>query len=124
MKTPYIDRTNIISKYKERRQGRNVLLFGRDTEADAHSRAQIRTMYDGDLLVQGDVLVSYIPARSGTSVGQAHERCPGMRIGLYISHAWYRYYENRTSNSHDGTPRQSPLYPCLYVSYHTADLGD
>lgn len=55
---PYIDRTNIVARYKERRFGRNVVLFGRDVEADANSRSSTRQMFDGDLLVHGDVLVS------------------------------------------------------------------
>ena len=57
MSTPYIDRTNIIARYRERKQGRNVVLFGADTEADANSRSNIRGMFDGDLLVHVDLLV-------------------------------------------------------------------
>ena len=33
------------------------MLFGRDTEADANSRASARSMFDGDLLIHGDLLV-------------------------------------------------------------------
>jgi actin-related protein 5 len=33
------------------------MLFGRDIEADANSRSNGRSMFDGDLLVHGDVLV-------------------------------------------------------------------
>lgn len=55
---PYIDRINMVSRYKERKFGKNVLLFGGDTDADANSRSNARSMFDGDLLIQGDMLVS------------------------------------------------------------------
>jgi actin-related protein 5 len=58
MPEPYIDRPNVISRYKERKLGRTNLLFGRDCEADANSRSNARTMFDGDLLVHGELLVS------------------------------------------------------------------
>ena len=57
MSTPYIDRLNVISKYKERKIGRNVLLFGRDSESDSMARSSTKQMYDGDILVHADVLV-------------------------------------------------------------------
>ncbi|WVN87297.1 uncharacterized protein L203_102475 [Cryptococcus depauperatus CBS 7841] len=53
---PHIDRLNVVSRYKERKFGKGVLLFGSDVEADANSRANARSMYDGDLLIQGDLL--------------------------------------------------------------------
>jgi actin-related protein 5 len=57
MSTPYIDRTNIVARYKERKIGKNILLFGRDVEADANSRSNTRLMYDGDMLIHQDMLV-------------------------------------------------------------------
>ncbi|WWC66880.1 uncharacterized protein I206_100787 [Kwoniella pini CBS 10737] len=56
MPTPYIDRPNIIARYKERKIGKNIMLFGRDTEVDANSRSNIRSMFDGDLLIHSDLL--------------------------------------------------------------------
>ncbi|WVQ80378.1 hypothetical protein IAT38_002483 [Cryptococcus sp. DSM 104549] len=56
MATPYVDRVNLVSRFKERKFGKNVMLFGRDTEADANARSNARSMFDGDLLVQGDIL--------------------------------------------------------------------
>ncbi|ODN97180.1 hypothetical protein I350_08160 [Cryptococcus amylolentus CBS 6273] len=53
---PYIDTLNQVSKYKDRKSGQNVLLFGSDAEADASSRSNTRSMYDGDILTQPDVL--------------------------------------------------------------------
>lgn len=58
MDTPYIDRPNIVSRYRERKIGRNTLLFGADCEVDANSRSQGRSMFDGDLLIHGDLTVS------------------------------------------------------------------
>ena len=60
MSEPYIDKTNIISRYKERKQGKNVLLFGRDTEIDANARTNAKQMFDGDLLIHGDILVGLV----------------------------------------------------------------
>ena len=57
MSSPYIDRLNVVSRYKERKQGRNIMLFGRDTEVDANARANVRQMFDGDMLIHGDLLV-------------------------------------------------------------------
>lgn len=71
MDTPYIDRPNVVAKYKERKHQRNVLLFGRDVEADANSRSSGRSMFDGEMLVHGDVLVSR-QYRACEVMGQAH----------------------------------------------------
>lgn len=57
MKTPYIDRTNVISRYKDKKHARQLLLFGKDCDVDAASRSNGRYMYDGDMLIQGDLLV-------------------------------------------------------------------
>ncbi|WVR03473.1 hypothetical protein IAU60_000464 [Kwoniella sp. DSM 27419] len=56
MSTPYIDRPNLIARYKDRKQAKNILLFGRDTEVDANSRSNARQMFDGDLLIHADML--------------------------------------------------------------------
>lgn len=58
MESPYINRPNIVARYRERKLGRNTLLFGNDCEVDANSRSNGRTMFDGDLLVHGELLVS------------------------------------------------------------------
>lgn len=68
--TPYIDRINMVSRYKERKFGKNVLLFGGDTDADANSRSNARSMFDGDLLIQGDMLVSSFPSWRTNEVTQ------------------------------------------------------
>ena len=60
MSEPYVDRLNVIARYKERKYGKTCILFGKDGDADANSRSNIRPLHDGDLLIHGDMLVSYI----------------------------------------------------------------
>ncbi|ORY34334.1 putative actin-like protein ARP5 [Naematelia encephala] len=56
MSSPYVDRLNVISRYRERKNFRNLMLFGSDVDADATSRSNTRYMFDGDMLVHGDLL--------------------------------------------------------------------
>lgn len=105
MSEPYIDRTNIIARFKERKYGRNIMLFGRDCDADANSRSNIRAMHDGDLLIQGDMLVSLF----GQKTPEAEPA--GMRFGLYLLHPRHRYGHHRAPYSHDRTPSQPPVHP-------------
>lgn len=72
MATPYIDRPNVISRYKDKRYARQLLLFGKDCDVDATSRSNGRTMFDGDMLIQGDLLVSHLRASPYTF--RAHPR--------------------------------------------------
>ena len=58
MSTPYVDSPNVIARYRERKIGKNMLLFGNYVDADANSRSNTRNMFDGDLLIHGDLLVS------------------------------------------------------------------
>ncbi|WOO86060.1 Actin-like protein arp5 [Vanrija pseudolonga] len=58
MDTPYIDRPNIVSRYRDRKLLRNTLLFGNDVEVDANSRSNGRCMFDGDMLIHGDLMES------------------------------------------------------------------
>jgi hypothetical protein len=58
MAEPYVDRTNQVSKFREKKIGKHIMLFGKDTEVDTTARSSARPMFDGDLLIQGDVLVS------------------------------------------------------------------
>lgn len=58
MAEPYIDRANMVARYRDKKFGRQVLLFGKDVETDSGAKGNIRQMFDGDLLVQQDILVS------------------------------------------------------------------
>lgn len=55
---PYIDKNNLIARYKERKVGKNIMLFGKDVEADSNSRSNVRSMFDGDMLIHADIMVS------------------------------------------------------------------
>ena len=57
MSTPYIDRLNVVARFKERKQGRNIALIGKDTEVEANARSNARSMFDGDLLIHSEILV-------------------------------------------------------------------
>jgi actin-related protein 5 len=58
MSDPYIDRPNMVSRYKEKKFGRQYMLFGKDGDVDAMSRSSQKAMFEGDLLIQADILVS------------------------------------------------------------------
>ena len=84
MNEPYVDRLNLVSRYKERKYGKNIMLFGRDAEADANARSNIRQMFDGDLLLHVDMLVSHDRAlKAGIGL------IAGMRTGLRLRIARY-----------------------------------
>ena len=67
MPKPYIDRPSNVSKFKDRKNGRTITLIGKDTLIDANSRSNSRSMFDGDLLIAGDVLVSPTATRVMTT---------------------------------------------------------
>ncbi|THH17202.1 hypothetical protein EW146_g3566 [Bondarzewia mesenterica] len=47
---------NAVAKYKERKQGRQLLLFGEAFEAESGARGQVRTPWEGDVLLNFDAL--------------------------------------------------------------------
>jgi hypothetical protein len=47
----------MMARYKERKVGKNIMLFGKDVEADSNSRSSIRSMFDGDMMIHGEILV-------------------------------------------------------------------
>jgi actin-related protein 5 len=51
---------NIVSKYRERRSNRPLVLFGEAVDVDSTSKAQTRTAWEGDVLLNFDALVSNI----------------------------------------------------------------
>lgn len=50
--------TNLISKYKERRHNRPLVLFGDAVDVESGARAQARAAWEGDILLNFDALVS------------------------------------------------------------------
>ena len=51
---------NVVSRYKDRKQNRPVLLIGDAIDAESGARAQARTPWEGDVLLNFDALVSHI----------------------------------------------------------------
>jgi len=56
-KTPQVA-PNIVSKYKERKAGKQLLLFGDAVDAEGGARSQAKTPWEGDVLLNFDALVS------------------------------------------------------------------
>jgi hypothetical protein len=106
MSDPYVNRPNVIARYKEKKFGRQYMLFGQDGDVDAMSRSSQRTMYDGDLLIQGDLLVSW-----SVPVGWTYKLTPvGKRTGLYVLDVRYRYGQDISSCGHDRKARKPALH--------------
>ena len=51
--------TNVIAKYKERRNNRPLLLFSDGVDAESGARGQARTPWEGDVLLNFDALVRH-----------------------------------------------------------------
>ena len=51
---------NVVSRYKDRKQNRPVMLMGDAVDAETGARAQARTPWEGDVLLNFDALVSFI----------------------------------------------------------------
>lgn len=50
---------NAVAKYKERKFGKQLLLFGDDIESESGARGQAKTPWEGDVLLNFDALVSF-----------------------------------------------------------------
>lgn len=60
--------TNIVSKYKERKAGKQLLLFGDAVDAESGARSQAKTPWEGDVLLNFDALehaLDYVFIRLG-----------------------------------------------------------
>jgi actin-related protein 5 len=55
--TPYSS-PNAVAKYKERKTNRPLLLFGEAIDSESGARAQAKTPWEGDVLLNFDALVS------------------------------------------------------------------
>ena len=51
--------TNVVSRYKDRKQNKPVILIGDAVDAETGARAQARTPWEGDVLLNFDALVSF-----------------------------------------------------------------
>jgi actin-related protein 5 len=54
---------NTVSKYKERKTNRPMLVFGDAVEVESAAKTQIRTPWEGDVLLNFDALVSAMQPR-------------------------------------------------------------
>ncbi len=59
---------NIVSKYKERKAGKQLLLFGDAVDAESGARSQAKTPWEGDVLLNFDALVSAAGTPTGLRV--------------------------------------------------------
>jgi actin-related protein 5 len=50
--------TNVVARFKDRKSNKPVLLFGKNVETDSGARAQARTPWEGDVLLNFDAMVS------------------------------------------------------------------
>lgn len=85
---PHVARQSIISKFKDRKSNRQIMLFGEDVEVDAQARANIKSMWDGEALVNGEVLVSFL-----YSVLPAHTSWSKRLLGLQESTLDYAFLQ-------------------------------
>lgn len=69
---------NAVAKYKERRFGKQLLLFGEGIDSENGARGQARTPWEGDVLLNFDALVSSCDCWSrmwrGSSGGQCRSK--------------------------------------------------
>lgn len=85
--------TNIVSRYKDRKQNRPVMLLGDAIDAETGARAQARTPWEGDVLLNFDALVSLSshlqtpkdPARCLHRLEPKHFRDLIMCCGYFLS---------------------------------------
>lgn len=50
---------NVIAKYKDRKRNVNYMLAGSDCFSDAQSRSAIRSPFDGDVVINFEVMVRF-----------------------------------------------------------------
>ena len=53
--------TNVVARFKERKTSRMLLVFGDAVEIDSGARAQAKTPWEGDVLLNFDALVRVLP---------------------------------------------------------------
>ena len=51
---------NAVAKYKERKTNKPLLLFGEAIDSESGARAQAKTPWEGDVLLNFDALVSFL----------------------------------------------------------------
>lgn len=74
---------NAISKYKERKTNKPLLLFGEAIDVESGAKAQTRTAWEGDVLLNFDALVCSI---FGSMQGQYDKWASRRRRTPWITH--------------------------------------
>lgn len=106
-----------MSRYKDRKNNRTVLLYGAGAEVDATTRAHSRPVWEGDLLLNGDNLVSVAETRKEEWV-DAFERvaatwrdASGIHPACFWSGIFYRSQRYYLSTKEEVKFLKNPLIP-------------
>lgn len=67
--------TNVVSKFRERKQNKPLLLFGDAIDTESGARSQARTAWEGDVLLNFDALVSVFECVCLPTL-----QCPGPQV--------------------------------------------
>lgn len=102
---------NVIAKYKERKTNKPLLLFGEGVDLDSGAKAQSRTPWEGDVLLNFDALVS----TSFPSCPAVKSNAPGKRTRLCLCQPRNRHPLYRPSCSDDRTSCITPPFALVYV---------
>ncbi len=79
---------NAISKYKERKTNKPLLLFGEAIDVESGAKAQTRTAWEGDVLLNFDALgvFDFLVQCKGSTINGLRD--VGERLGLRICQSW------------------------------------
>ena len=90
---------NVVSRFRERKKGSNVILCGKNCYFDSQSRNSIKSPFDCDVVVGFDTMVSFVSL--GTNTGTC--------TWQYVFTTWYWYRPNLPSYPNDGDTVQSSI---------------
>lgn len=80
---------NVITKYRERKTNRPLLLFGDAVDIEGGAKAQARTPWEGDVLLNFDALVGLLLSTCASAIG--HVIVSGKRARLRLSQSRHRH---------------------------------
>jgi hypothetical protein len=91
---------NAAAKYKERRTNKPLLVFGEAIETDTAAKSQIKTPWEGDVLLNFDALVMQLLRYWALEHTEKFTRDVGKRPRLRIHQPWNRCSLCGTSYHH------------------------
>lgn len=117
--------TNVVARFRERKQNKPLLLFGDAIDTESGARAQARTPWEGDILLNFDALVSIFPkcisSCSGVPWTQSNGEVTssvlgqiGERVRLCFHPTRNRHTLNRTSSNHVRKTLFSVAFSIMY----------